>query len=402
MADTNVDTSQYPKHTLWYRFFMAVPIRFVILPIAKWKLKIKTTRYKGPYRRPCILVYNHVSDYDFIGTVNGFIHYGRYMMSDELIRRGKLKYLIPLSTNGIFRKKGTSAASAIEGARETLRRGINVYIAAEGEESPNGVTAPIRPKTGQMIKDMNVDLITYKMEGGYLIGPKWARNSSKGPMFGHLVNIHPKEKLAEMTPEEINQLIADDLYFNHYDWIKEKRIPYDRECRAEWMEKVLHRCPRCEQECKLHSKGDVLACECGYKVEVDEYGLFVGDDLVFDNLYDWDMWQKERMRSLRPEWEAHPDDVITEDHDCQVGKDVGKEVEEIDSGVSLKITFNHLIIEGEKFKFKEPLNSLNIVSIRNGIGVFFNGTYYRVRVPYVVSMIRYRTIRRIIMNEKDI
>ena len=400
------DRDLAPSNTWWYRFFMRVPVRYLILPIGKKMFKIKTERYKGEFpSRPFIMIFNHATDYDFIGTIQIIPEYGRYIMSDELIKKAWRRTIIMTATNGIYRRKGENANRVVEAVKQTLDQGINVYLAAEGEESANGVTAAIRKRTGQMIKDMGVSVVTCKLEGGYLIKPKWADNKSKGPMFGRLVNTYSKEELAKLTPDEINDLIAKDLYFNVYDWQKEHHIPYDRKNRAERMEKILFRCPKCESMCKLKSEKDDLFCtECGYRVSVDECGLFVGDDLRFDNLCDWDLWQKECLKKELPNWEANPDMVIASDHGCELKKMNGNDTEILDTDVTVEMTYNDIIIKGEHTDMRMPLKELEgLASVRNGIGVSYQGQYYKViTAQYHTCMMRYRTIRRIIMGRTDL
>lgn len=397
-----------PKHTWWYKFFMAVPVRCFLLPIGGRYLRIKTDRYKGKLPdRPFIMVFNHATDYDFIGTIKAIKPYGRFVMSDELIKKPWKRRVIMFATNGIYRRKGENANNVVEAIKQTLDQGINVFMAPEGQVTMNGVTAPIRGRTGRLIKELGVDLVTIRMQGGYLIKPKWAGSKSKkGPLFGGVVAVHSSEELSEMTPEQINDLIAHDLEFNFFEWQKENHIPYDRENRAEHMEKILYRCPKCESMYKLHSEGDDLFCtECGYRVNVDVYGLFQGEEVVFDNLYDWDVWQKEWLRSQRPVWEANPDEIITSDTDCTLIRMHDNETEWMSKeDVTLSITFNEVIIESPNVSMRMPLKDLEgLASVRGGMSVSYRGEYYKVLcLKYYSPMLRYRTIRRIIMNEKDI
>ena len=65
----------------------------------------------------------------------------------------------------------------------------------------------------------------------------------------------------------------------------------------------------------MHSKGNYLTCDCGYQVEFGRDGFFHPSqkDLVFDNVLDWDKWQK-------PVWkqkvlDAAEDSLIFEEKD---------------------------------------------------------------------------------------
>jgi len=384
---------------------MKWPVRHFMLPLGKRFLyDIQTTPYEGEYREPFILVYNHACDYDFIGVINGFPGYYRQIMSDSLIKKPWRRAVIKMATNGIYRRKGENAAAVMDAVQTTLAQGIPVCMAPEGEESPNGVTQRIRKKSGKMIKEAGVDLITYRLEGAYMFKPKWAKHRSKGPMYGHVVNIYRKEDLAEMTPKEINEILQRDLDFNVFEWNREKRIVYDRDCRAEHLERVLHTCPKCETMGRLHSEVDDFYCqECGYKVTMDEYGFFTGEDIRFDNLYDWDMWQKERLRSLRLQWEAEPDKVITSNSGCILKKRVGDNEEVVDQNVTISISFNDVMIKGDKVDFRFPLLELEGLSATTlGTTVSYGGTYYKVVTEAESCMSRYRTIRRIVMEEKNL
>ena len=57
---------------------------------------------------------------------------------------------------------------------------------------------------------------------------------------------------------------------------------------------AIYICPHCKQIGTLHSKGNFLTCDCGYKVEFGQDGFFHQCEkaLVFDNVLDWDKWQK--------------------------------------------------------------------------------------------------------------
>ena len=393
-----------PKHTWWYRFFMRVPIRCFILPFGSRALNIRPTMYKGKVEKPFILVFNHACDYDFVAVLGSFPGYYRFVMSDELIKKPHKRLVIKSVTNGIYRRKGESAAGVAEGIKASLDQGIPVCMAPEGEETINGVTMPARKKTGSLIKEMGVDLITLRLEGGYGYLPKWATTRSPGKYGGHVVGIYSKEQISKMTPEEINDLVYKDLYFNFFEWNRKEHNVYDRKARAENLERALYVCPKCESISTMHSKVHDFYCDkCGYKVTMNKYLLFEGDDMVFDNIYDWDQWQKRHLRSLRPQWEAEPDKVITSNTGGILKRMKGDDQEILDENVKLEITFNDVIVTGDKISFRFPLNELEgLTTISHGVAISHGGEYYKAWFPYYDAMARYRTIRRIIMEEEYI
>jgi len=83
----------------------------------------------------------------------------------------------------------------------------------------------------------------------------------------------------------------------------------------------------------------------------------------------------------------------------------GFDQELLDEDVTVGITYKELIVKGPKVTERYPLMELEgLASIRRGIGFTYGGVYFKVVVPheYQSCMIRYRTIRRIIMGEKYI
>lgn len=375
-----------------------------ILPLLKYTNKMQTTRYKGEVDGPSVVCCNHISSYDILCTLDIFPHYSRYIINDALIRKPMNRMIFSLITNGIYRRKGENADNVVLSCEKTIQDGINLCMFPEGSRSPNGVTLPIRKRTGTLIKDLNANLITYRLEGSYFIKPPWAKNRAKGPMYGGIIAVYTKEELQHMTAEEINNVIYDDLYINHYDWIKENRIMYERKDAAEYMERVLFTCPECMSTSTLHSHGDVLSCEkCGYTVKVDEFGLYTGEKVHFDNLYDWDVWQKEELRKHLPEWEAEPDKEIAGDDHVQVFIVKNDTPILIDKDSHLSITYREISVKSDSLHVKVSLDELNGIDVaqHNSLGISIGTEYYIISgATPAYCFRRYRTIRRIIAGEK--
>ena len=395
-------TAKPPTHKLWYRFIMFMLRNVVALPPARLVIKLRTKPYRGEIDVPSIFVFNHSSDLDFIATVDMFRPYSRYIISDAVMRKPIMAGIAPLLTDFIFRRKGERADEVMGSVRLSIADGVCVGIAPEGGVTQNGVTAEVRPKTGQLIKECGCGFVTMTIRGMYFNDPTWARNMAHGPIFGEVVGVYTREQTASMTADEINETIARDIRVNHYEWIKEVRIPYDRECRAECMERTLYRCPRCEKDGDMHSKGDDLFCgSCGYRVTVDEYGLFTGDDAVFDNMYDWDMWQTDYMRSKVPEWMADPDKVFLRDEHMrfQVIRDNAPEI--LDEDVTVEMNAKAITVRGEHTDRTFLLEEIGGISgsVANGFGMSCADGFYQLRSSEPFCNYRHRMARKFILEE---
>ncbi len=389
-----------PEHVLWYRSFNKLFIRPIVCPIMKRIHRIHTVKFKDKLERPCLMMYNHVSDYDYIAYYDIFPYYTRYTLSDALVRTPFWRILVNILFDPILRRKGANADRVVESYRATLDEDICISMTAEGEETPNGVTSRPREKTGKVIKDLNVDLLFIRIEGCYFKKPSWAKNKSKCPTYAKAVAFYKREDLQKMTPEEINDLVYKETYVNNYNWIKKNNAICDRKDRAEYMESVLFKCPKCGSERSMKSSHDTLKCtDCGYSVDVDEHGLFVGKDVVFDNLYDWDVWQKEELKKELPEWENDRNSVIAYDDHVRVKRLVNNNEELLYDDASISMSYNEIVIKNEKSEIRIPLNDLETLSANTYVvNIGYKGEYYVIFSKDHSCMRRYRYIRKIIQG----
>ena len=391
----------YPSHKLWYSSFIWVARR-TILPVLKLKLHIKTKKDRRPMPVPCIMVYNHISNYDYMCNVDVFRPYIRYIISDAMLRNKLNAFVFPKVTDFIYRRKGERADDAVESVKVTIAEGVCVGIAPEGGVTSNGVTEAIRPRTGVLIKDCNCGLVTIAQHGGYFIYPTWARFKAKGPIYAEVVGRYSKEEISAMTPDEINALIARDIHVNHYEWIKKERIIYKRKNRAEWMERVTGICPKCKSMDSMHSCIDDLYCEkCGHRVTVDEYGLFQGEEAFFDNLYDWDMWQRGYLQDQRQRWLDSPDETIAADDHMQLNILRNNFPVLLEDDVRVEMDTKELRIIGKENNLVMPLREISgiVSAIQDGYGIAFKDEYYQLKAPRPLWNDKMRYVRKIILGE---
>ena len=389
-----------PTHKLWYKSLLRFG-RLGILPAMNKFYRVSAERYRDRQGGPYILLFNHICDYDFLGTLEGYRYYTRYVISEALIRKTSRRIFMNLVSDFIYRRKGDNADTVVESIKLTLNEGIDVCMAPEGEESPNGETAPIRRRTGTVIKETGAGLITFRLEGGYFLKPTWAVNRAKGPMFGKVIGVYSPEELSDKSPDEINDIIAKDLHINHYDWQREKMIPYDRKGRAEHMERVLHTCPVCENIESLKSEGDELFCkECGYKVTVDEYGFFRGDSVKFDNLRDWDIWQKNLLKQRLDGW-SNPEVPIVVRENTYLQTVENSHPVILDDNVTMKIFIDRVEVSGTKQNLNMPMKEIKGVALSydDTVAINYNGTYYQIRSRVPSSCFLCRSIYRIIKGD---
>lgn len=250
--------------------------------------------YHKPEHKTFILISNHTDAMDPGFEMESLGKYVRYVASDHTARM-KLGWVFKYIGGVIIKYRDRPSSVLTEEIIRNVKAGIPVGLHAEGAMSVNGQTGFISEHTGQLVKDSGVALITYRFVGGYLRNPRWANTKRSGPIIGHFVGEYSPEELSKLSVKEITEIIRRDTYVNAYEEQKKEKHSYDGENLAECVERILYICPKCGEIGKLHSKGNFLSCDCGYKTEMKNDGFFhdCGEGLFHDNVLDWDLWQRD-------------------------------------------------------------------------------------------------------------
>lgn len=395
---------------LWYRttYFC---IRAIATPIARLKLHYTYDKVYAKHR-PYLALSNHTTLWDYILVGVPLRRQMYYVAGEHLFRNKFLRGFVNAIAGLIIRKKGAPADDMILEMKRVLKTGANVWMSPEGARSINGESAFISPATGKLVKEcaeLGVGLVTYRIHGGYLRRPRWGKHQRKGRMWGEFVAEYSPEEILSKSVDEINEIINRDMYVNTFDDQKKNPTPYTGEALAENLETTLYACPKCKAVGKLHSKDDILSCECGYKVRFTEYGLFeaAGDDeLLIDNIASWDHWQRDYLKSRLPEFMALPLDVPVEFDECQRLSKIGalKSVESLGKG-RFAIFKDRFEFEdaNTKEKFVFPFNEIAGFAFSLQMKILFSlkdGTYYEVDSDIQRSAVKYMVLYRFLIGKE--
>ena len=279
----------YKRHKFFWK---------VLQPMAKVFVRIKfgyTCKQAEGLPDKYIVLSNHTTDYDPLFVASSFKNQMYYVASEHVARWGFLSKLINYLVAPIVRYKGTTATVTVMEMLRKIRDGANVCMFAEGARSWDGMTDQFLPSTGKVVKSAKCGLVTYRIEGGYFVSPRWSTNLKRGRIYGTPVNIYTKEQLATMSVAEINEAIAKDLYEDAYKRQIESPVPYKGKDIAEGMENLLFICPECGGYDTFQSKGDTVSCkDCGLTFRYTEYGML--ENAPFKTMYDFAKWQTEEAR----------------------------------------------------------------------------------------------------------
>ena len=249
---------------------------------------------------PLLVLSNHVTDWDPLMVASAFKKHMYFVGSEHIMRQGFLSRLLGFVQPLITRQKGGSGASTVKNMLQEIKQGHSVALFPEGNRTWDGVTRDFPRATGKLARTSGATLVTFRLKGGYLSSPRWAgSNIHKGEMFGDIVNVYTPEQLKAMTVEQVNAAIAADIYEDAYATQRKHKIRFRSENCAEGLESLLFICPRCGKMHRMRSYDNKFFCgACGTELRFGTSGFFSGEGTVFNNVYDWRVWQSEKIRSL--------------------------------------------------------------------------------------------------------
>ncbi len=393
---------------LWYRITYQ-GLRAIATPFIRFKLNYTYDKVYAKHR-PYLALSNHTTLWDYLLVGVPFRRQMYYVAGEHLFRNKWLRGFVRAIAGIIIRKKGAPADDMISQMKEVLKDGANVWMSPEGARSINGESAFISPATGKLVKEcaeLGAGLVTYRIHGGYLRRPRWGKHQRKGKMWGEFVAEYSPEELVAKSVEEINEIINRDMYVNTFDDQKKNPTPYTGEALAEDLETTLYVCPKCKAMGKLHSKNDILACECGYSVRFTEYGLFeaAGDDeLIIDNIATWDHWQRDYLKSRLSEFLELPEDVPVESDEKQILNKIGalKSVDCLGHG-KFAIYKNRFEFEAENEKYVFPFSEIAGFAFSLQMKILFSlkdGTYFEVDSEVPRSATKYMVLYRFLIGKE--
>ena len=225
-----------------------------------------------------IVLSNHTTDFDCVFVACSFKRQMYYVASEHIARWKHGFGLLNWALAPILRKKGTTAAATIIDILRKVRKGANVCMFAEGVRSWDGLTCPIAPTTGGLVKAARCGLVTYRISGGYFASPMWStKNTRRGYVHGEPVGVYTAEQIAAMSEDEVNRIIREDLYEDAYARQAQKPSKYKGKNLAEKLENLLYVCPVCGKIDTVRSKKDRVYCTaCDMSFTLDAYGYLHG------------------------------------------------------------------------------------------------------------------------------
>ncbi len=250
-------------------------------------------------KEPFVMLANHTFLFDVVHVPLSFRNVPFIIGSQTLFTRQPTKFLVSQMAHVIPKSKGKSDISTIIQIFNAIKKGYPILIFPEGDTTFYGETGYIEASTMKLIKKLGLDLIICNVKGGYLSKPRWATNLRKNRKIRlDYTLLLTKEEVKQVSVEKISELANRALYNNDYDYQRQVMIPHPGKHLAEGLEDVVYVCPHCEGINTLRTSGNKIICDkCKHEGYIDDFGFIHG--FKFDNLIDWDNFQKQFSGKLR-------------------------------------------------------------------------------------------------------
>jgi len=255
-----LDLFKTPK--LFFYHFILIFVR----PFYAWHFKLRGVGVENlPKKGPYLMMANHshLLDPFFIGAI---INRPLFQMASNEFFRKPLMRRFMWAMGAFPRKKGFVDFKSIKYAIHLVRQGHPLVIYPEGGRNWDGETLPILKSTANLVKLLNVPLVTVVSKGNYKAYPRWADRRRKSPITIYLSK--PVQFDRNTPDEEIIDYVQGGIFnndnFTEVDNIRGKNP-------AEGLTRLLWRCPSCREiEALEEREGKFLVCSsCGMTWEVN-------------------------------------------------------------------------------------------------------------------------------------
>jgi 1-acyl-sn-glycerol-3-phosphate acyltransferase len=177
----------------------------------------------------------------------------------------------------------------------------SVLMYPEASYSFDGTETPLPKSLGKCVKLLKVPVIMIKTEGAFLRDPLYNNlQKRKAKVSAKVYRLLSPEEIEGMSAEEINAKLAEAFRYDHWKTQYEHGVTVDESFRADGLNRVLYKCPKCSTEGRMLGKGTVIKClACGDEHELLPDGTLknkASGDTRFRFVSDWYRWERDCVR----------------------------------------------------------------------------------------------------------
>ena len=178
----------------------------------------------------------------------------------------------------------------------TKHLGDSILMYPEASYTFDGTATTLPESIGKCVKLLGLPLVMIKTEGAFSRDPLYNNlQRRKVKVKATMTYLLSKEEIASMPDSAITELLQKEFTFDGFRWQQENGIKIPEPFRADGLNRILYKCPKCMGECCTEGKGVQLVCHnCNSTVTLDELGFLRSEDgITFNHVPDWYSWERE-------------------------------------------------------------------------------------------------------------
>ena len=181
-------------------------------------------------------------------------------------------------------------------ALHTLKSSVLMY--PEASYSFDGTATPLPNSVAKCIKLLKVPVVMIRTHGAFLRDPLYNNLQLRDvKVTAEVKYLLSTEDIAELTANEIAEILLNEFSFDNFKEQQDNKISVKEPFRADYLNRVLYKCPHCMTEGKMEGKGTKLTCNmCHVTYELNEFGYLESEEPRFTHIPDWYKWQREDVK----------------------------------------------------------------------------------------------------------
>ena len=183
-------------------------------------------------------------------------------------------------------------------ALHTLKSSVLLY--PEASYSFDGCATPLPESVGKCIKVMGVPVVMVRTYGAFQRDPLYNNLQVRDVKVSATVScLMTADDIKAKSVADINAILAESFSFDNFKWQQENHVKVNEPFRADFLHRVLYKCPHCNSEESMIGKGIHISCsDCGASYELTDEGYLnnTGGDTIFNHVPNWYNWQRENVR----------------------------------------------------------------------------------------------------------
>ena len=371
------------RHRIIYKLVAPIMTKFL-------KKKFNFTYETNDIKPPFLVLANHTADFDPFFVAKGFSCPIYFVMSDHVssLKAGKLiRHLVsPIPTT-----KSSIDAETVRNIFSVINQKGAVGIFPEGNKSFSGDVSWIKPSIAKLARKLNVPVVLYRIEGGYLSTPRWSKVKRKGHIHSYTAKVLTPDEIAKLSDEELYNQIVETLRVNAYDLQAQNLVRFECETdRAKHIESFLYACPECNSLHTIVGENNTIKCtKCGMNATLDEYGYIEGAPLR--QLDQWDKFQKQLL-TLQNFDDVSADEILLSDANWEVQKKETKYKSNPLGIYETRLTKENLLLISDSDRIEIPISDIAGTAIEGACSIQLwlkDTTVYRLKNTNGVNGLKY-------------